>query len=143
MLLRITEKCRMECPHCLVCATPDGKHMSRDLFVKSLEFLDRLGAKCLVISGGEPTDHPMFFEFMDIVKHGLREVFVIITSNGMFLDDDSFVEKMYEITGDGIEDFENPMEVLSAAMDCIGSGYDGNVVVPLLEFAISLLKEKL
>lgn len=55
----------MGCSHCLENATPDGEHMSSETFKKVLNFMERINPTVVLITGGEPTDHPEFFEYME------------------------------------------------------------------------------
>ena len=93
MLIRITQKCSMGCPHCLVNATPDGEHMTLATFKNAITFameVDLLAP--LLISGGEPTEHPQFLEFVDLaLRHNVK---VLIFSNGTFLEDKDYTDKI-------------------------------------------------
>ena len=65
MLIKITDKCSMGCTHCLSDCKPDGKHMSFETFKKVITFhFDRAGNSPILISGGEPTEHPEFEKFI-------------------------------------------------------------------------------
>lgn len=89
MLLKITEKCSMGCTHCMNDAKPDGEHMSIDTLEAALDFLIRNHAyQSIVVSGGEPTEHPLFPFFMGVIimtlsKHNLKS-FITITTNGFW-----------------------------------------------------------
>lgn len=94
MMIKITERCTMGCPHCMNNALPDGKDMSIDVFKKSLEFMrdNGLGAH-IIITGGEPTEHNNFNEIMTTLFDFQREfkcfTFVTITTNGEMILKDS------------------------------------------------------
>jgi uncharacterized radical SAM superfamily Fe-S cluster-containing enzyme len=68
-IIEITNHCNLECPICIV----QNRHnysMTRDEFTK---IIDGLIAKegwldTVNLSGGEPTIHPQFLEFLDIAK---------------------------------------------------------------------------
>lgn len=60
MILMITNKCRMNCSHCMNFSSNDGQHMKVDVIGKSLEFIKEIKPNMLIISGGEPTEHPLF-----------------------------------------------------------------------------------
>lgn len=86
MILLITESCSMGCSHCCMNATKNGKHMEREVFYKALDFYDKFSFPILIVSGGEPTDHPNFEEYMDeIIKRGYE---LIILSNGAWTLDE-------------------------------------------------------
>lgn len=110
----------MGCNHCMVNATPDGAHMTVEVFNKSLDFIERNQLMLLMVSGGEPVDHPQFFELMDLVK-GRDIPAKILLSNGMFLENEEVRTKvlalgmMVQVTNDPryypkrITKFEHPL----------------------------------
>ena len=85
MLLKITTKCSMGCTHCIEDALPDGEDMSIQTFLKAKDFIDRIyhGIRIVMISGGEPTGHPMLMDMVQLLK-GWH---VIVLSNGLFLSE--------------------------------------------------------
>ena len=87
MLIRVTNSCRMSCSHCMVDAKPGGRHMDMSVFAATLDFTSRVGVPLLIISGGEPTDHP---DIVDMLKIGRSTgMLVSVLSNGMFLGEDA------------------------------------------------------
>lgn len=86
MLLSITEKCRMGCSHCMDDARADcDKFMTKEMFEKAVDFNFKYD-KTIGITGGEPTEHPLFWEFMDIVVDKAPDPCAItIMTNGMNL----------------------------------------------------------
>lgn len=68
MLVRITQRCQMQCPHCMVDATPQGAHMSLDTFGHVLDFIRRGGLPIILISGGEPTENPYLMSFLRLTQ---------------------------------------------------------------------------
>ena len=91
MMIKITEKCSMGCTHCMNNATASGKHMDFEIFKDSLNFLkeNNLLFPQIVITGGEPTEHPQFVEFMkylaDFIKSNKILVFVTVATNGFWI----------------------------------------------------------
>jgi hypothetical protein len=83
MLVKITTKCSMGCTHCMEEALPEGECMSMDIFEKTLSFIEKFydGLRIIMISGGEPTEHP---EILKIIKR-VKDWYVILLSNGLFL----------------------------------------------------------
>lgn len=76
----------MQCSHCLADATPTGEHMSVATFVETVAFVERTGFPVMMLSGGEPTEHPNLEEFLDLLQSvGIK---AILLSNGMFLSED-------------------------------------------------------
>lgn len=74
MLIQITNHCTMNCPHCMQNSTENGHHMSEQVFRKVLEFGEWSGAWLYNISGGEPTEHPDFGRFMELLEGHLSKV---------------------------------------------------------------------
>jgi hypothetical protein len=86
----------MECNHCVTNATPDGEHMSIDTFIRTLIFLEKCQSPFIIVSGGEPLEHPKFFELMKMVSD-FKFKMVSILSNGMFLDDNELRERVFSL----------------------------------------------
>lgn len=85
MLFQITNKCLMGCPHCMDDSNPNGGMMDFSTFRKALAFAKDNGVAHVLISGGEPTEHPMLVDFCEeIDKTHIR---FSIASNGMWLGD--------------------------------------------------------
>lgn len=101
MLLKLTTKCNMGCTHCMNDATEKGVDMSIDTLKDTLLFMKKtdIGA-FLVISGGEPMNHPQFFEMIKIILEDYEERFkeilyqVTITTNGEFMNKPENVNKI-------------------------------------------------
>lgn len=88
MLIRVTNACRMGCSHCMVASRPDGDHMSIETFRQAMNLVERIGIpEPLLVSGGEPTDHPRLEELLSIARHA--SMFTLLLSNGLFLTQDS------------------------------------------------------
>jgi MoaA/NifB/PqqE/SkfB family radical SAM enzyme len=95
MLVRITNSCRMGCSHCMIDATSEGQHMSIEMFGRVLEFIKKNNFMAVMISGGEPLDHPDFFTIANMAKEsGLVS---LILSNGMFLEDAELRDKVLSL----------------------------------------------
>ena len=85
MLLKITESCSMGCKHCMNDARPSDKHMTKETletfckFVKQFEF-----SVPVVVSGGEPTEHP---DFEGVIRELVVETRqpIIVTTNGVWM----------------------------------------------------------
>lgn len=148
MLVRITNACRMNCSHCMINAVPNGEHMSMETFDDTLEFIKDVGIPIIMLSGGEPLEHPQFFEIAEKVKRaGLHGA---ILSNGMFLSDTSLRERVLalgmtvQVTNDpryypeGIEEFDHPLlayehqlRVLTPLGRAVGGGFEFNRLSPM------------
>jgi len=98
MILRITNKCHMGCSHCFDNASPEGKHMDFDTFRNSLKFISRSTAKMILLTGGEPSEHPQFIEIAELLKRKMaRPELMIIASNGMFLHNKKYTEEILSL----------------------------------------------
>lgn len=86
MLIQITNKCRMMCPHCMNESCPDGEIMDDATFGNVLKLARDNGCRHLTISGGEPTEHPGFLDFCK--RCSRAGISFSICTNGMWLGDD-------------------------------------------------------
>jgi Radical SAM superfamily len=86
MLVRITNHCRMGCVHCMTESTPSGEHMTDQTFADALRLTSAVGLPVMLLSGGEPTDHPKIEAFIRASK--ACDMHTTVLSNGMFLTED-------------------------------------------------------
>lgn len=84
----------MGCPHCMQNSTEDPQHMSMEAVKRTLEFAEWSHAFAILISGGEPTEHPQFFEIAEMFS---KFPIVAIISNGDFISDPDKTAKMKEL----------------------------------------------
>lgn len=70
-ILEINDKCDLTCPVCIV-RNQWHYEMSMEEFKRSVDFLIEAEGELpiLLLSGGEPTIHPLFFDFCDYVLRG-------------------------------------------------------------------------
>ncbi len=111
MLIQITNRCQEGCRHCLQNALPDGPHMTEATFRRAIEFGRFLKNPLYVISGGEPTEHPQFFEFCKMLDRLIgKEAHFSITSNGMWYPEQKeMVEKLSRFKSyAGMQVYSNP-----------------------------------
>lgn len=94
MLIQITNTCRMGCSHCMERSSEEAAHMRMDTVDMAVEFAKRSNAHVILLSGGEPTEHPLF---KDIVKKFLEFPMVTIISNGMWIEDKEKTQDMQRI----------------------------------------------
>ena len=87
MLLQITNTCHEVCPHCMQCSKPGEPQMSNDLLPYVVNFYRFINAPILVISGGEPTEHPDFVKICEYFAFagGVR---FSVCSNGTWVFDE-------------------------------------------------------
>lgn len=68
----------------MVNASPDGEHMTMETFRKVIGFIKANTLPLIMVSGGEPMEHPQALEFLAMAK---KELHVVMLSNGMFVSD--------------------------------------------------------
>lgn len=84
MMIKITEHCSMGCTHCMNAAIPNNVHMEFDMFKKAVDFQNNYGGSMMLLTGGEPTEHPEFERFLEYsIEHALA--FITIATNGIWL----------------------------------------------------------
>lgn len=98
MLVRITNKCFMECDHCMNESDSNGDHMTDDIYTACLDFISKYENK-IFISGGEPTEHPCFIDYVKIAQeHGFN---VQVGSNGMFFNkSEEYINQIMNLNAD-------------------------------------------
>lgn len=100
MLLKITEKCSMGCTHCMNNATPDGKHMTMETLNDVLDFvIGNQAYERLLVTGGEPTEHPEFVKMIETIidklaSTGYAVVLTILTNGFWCLDNVEACKKL-------------------------------------------------
>lgn len=96
MVIKITDYCTMGCPHCMQNSTPGGKHMSFDVFKDAIAFAGECltNGNAILISGGEPLEHPEFFKFLDYTLKELPGKLIYVLTNGLLLNDDVACEEL-------------------------------------------------
>ena len=110
MMVQITNRCRMACPHCLDAATPDGGLMDEATFGNALKLARDTQCPILTISGGEPSEHPLFLDFCKRTSNA--GLMFGIATNGMWLGDQSAewrMERIAKLNGfAGAQVYTNP-----------------------------------
>lgn len=86
MVLLITNKCDMQCPHCMQDSNPDGNEIDMKTINDVCDFINRNGILFLIIGGGEPTMHSRFDEIIDTIVNK-TSVRIMVASNGSFFYD--------------------------------------------------------
>lgn len=86
----------MGCIHCLDdCKDSNNSFMSIDTFKRSLDFINKNNFMVILISGGEPLEHPQFFEIAELaIKSKLK---IVILSNGMWIENEDIRKKVLDL----------------------------------------------
>jgi sulfatase maturation enzyme AslB (radical SAM superfamily) len=110
MNIEVTTRCNMKCAHCARSCTEKGEDMSPHTFTAAMEFCKQLRDLCgcnrdsispasirIVLSGGEPTIHPKFWDFVKIALDTIgMPVDVGVSTNGKRTEDALRLAKMAE-----------------------------------------------
>ncbi len=84
VILNLTTKCNLSCKHCFGDYV-GGKEFNFDQLKRIVDELVKNEVFYVNITGGEPTQHPFFKEFIDYL--GEKGVFFMLTTNGIFSKD--------------------------------------------------------
>ena len=87
MLIQITNRCHMGCPHCMQDAKPRGKHMTEETFEQVVEFCRQARPLVVSVTGGEPTEHPQWLPMTKTLLELPTKPMVIIITNGEWIED--------------------------------------------------------
>lgn len=87
MLIKLTSKCTMGCPHCMEDAQETGKMMTLETFKNTVNFGKYIGHAHFLLSGGEPTENEHIVEMCEWLDMSTGCNFSIV-SNGMWLKDE-------------------------------------------------------
>lgn len=96
MLLCITDRCCEQCTHCFREAHPAGLHMDNRVWIATLDFIKRSRINIVLVSGGEPTEHPRFEGMVEELLQ-LPIATACILSNGSFIFDDVRRKKVFRL----------------------------------------------
>ena len=93
----ITNRCQMDCPHCMQDAKPDGMLMTDETFEKVLDFCREAKPLVVSVTGGEPTEHPRWAEMTRELLLVKPVALVNILTNGAWIEDNSERLKMAKL----------------------------------------------
>jgi tetraether lipid synthase len=94
-IIEITNHCNLECPICIV-QNRNNYHMSREEFVAVLDGLVRKEGtiETVALSGGEPTLHPEFLDFLDLARRPEISRISISTNGLRIATDEEFCREL-------------------------------------------------
>ena len=87
MLIQITNRCHMGCPHCMQDSNSRGKHMTKETFEQVLAFCEQAQPPVVNITGGEPSEHPGFLEMTKALLNIKSVRILTIITNGAWIED--------------------------------------------------------
>ncbi len=85
----------MECPHCMQDSKPEPMHMSQETLDQVIQHAKEAGVHAILISGGEPTEHPQFKEITERIISEFPMIGII--SNGQWIDDPEKTKILQEL----------------------------------------------
>lgn len=87
MLIQITNRCHMGCPHCMQESSPRGKNMTEETFGQVLDFVREAKPMVVNVTGGEPLEHPQWRAFVKAILDIKGVAIVAILTNGYWIED--------------------------------------------------------
>jgi molybdenum cofactor biosynthesis enzyme MoaA len=90
-LFRLGEQCNNDCPMCSNSGRAQAFFQSADVLVGRVEFLANSGFKKVVVTGGEPTIHPGFWEIITALNE--HDIAWDINSHGRTFSDPEFAAR--------------------------------------------------
>lgn len=72
MLFCITNKCSMGCPHCMSDCKPEGQLLDKNDLMPFINFFNFMRFRTLLISSGEPTEHPDFSYIVETIVEKMQ-----------------------------------------------------------------------
>lgn len=85
----LTHTCNLKCKHCCNSTRNDMATLSSVAIDKFQSIASEYGLTNSVLTGGEPTMHPDFWEILDCVA---RYGSVVVTTNGTYLKSEEYIE---------------------------------------------------
>ena len=98
--LLLTTRCNMRCPHCCANAKSDAVEnidLPTHIWIDAIEQLIKMGVQTFTLTGGEPTLHKGFMEFIRIINSSTAHC--AITTNAFFIDE-SFIANLLSLNLD-------------------------------------------
>lgn len=87
MLIQITNRCHMGCPHCMQESGPRGRHMTDETFEQVLAFCREAKPMVINVTGGEPSEHPKMLQYVRELLNIRSVVVLSIITNGAWIED--------------------------------------------------------
>ncbi len=88
MLIQITNRCHMGCPHCMQDSKPKGKHMTDETFDQVMDFCIEARPLVVGVTGGEPTEHPNWLGYAKTLFTLPSVKVLTVFTNGAWIEDD-------------------------------------------------------
>lgn len=113
MLIMITNSCHMGCKHCMQDAKPGGMLMTQNTFEQVVDFCREARPLVVSVTGGEPTEHPLWAEMTRTLLQVKGVAMVNILTNGAWIEDKEQRLKMARLVRDAkgrvkVQVYSNP-----------------------------------
>ncbi len=86
MIISLCERCSEGCSHCFINSLPRSPVMSEETLTQTLNFLEWMNLPAILISGGEFSEHPHYFDYVSRLFDSNR---ALLLSNGSWFYDDN------------------------------------------------------
>jgi hypothetical protein len=88
MIISLTERCSEGCSHCFINSLPRSNTMTEETLANVIKFTSKMTNKSFLISGGEFTEHPDFYDFtVQILQSQPRKFFQLLSNGSWFFDE--------------------------------------------------------
>ena len=87
----------MECPHCMSDCKPEGQLLDKNDLMPFVNFFNFMRFRTLLISGGEPTEHPDFSYIVETLAEKCKPLAMVIISNGSFVEDEKRLSEVVRL----------------------------------------------
>ncbi len=86
--IMLTYGCNLKCPYCFANEFVNKKssYITEEAFIKAVEFLTRESNNRIGLIGGEPTLHPQFKDYLELLISNRNVSEVTVYTNGILLD---------------------------------------------------------
>ncbi len=93
MYVQITTRCNMVCAHCCYSCKAVGVDMSEEIFILACKLAQKLNMH-IDLGGGEPTVHPLFWNFVGIALQYQSDNYICVATNGKRAEDALMLAKL-------------------------------------------------
>lgn len=94
--LILTQKCNFTCAHCMWSCNSKGSHMTEEVFMKSLSYVQK--ARAVNVVGGEPSLHPRCGNYMRMIVSVVKQMRFV--TNGSLIKRSGFITQALIISSE-------------------------------------------
>lgn len=133
-LFRLGEACNHDCPMCSNSGRPEAFFVQQDDLLRRVDFVANAGLRRVVLTGGEPTIHPAFWQVVAALQ--ARGMVWDINSNGSRFADGAFAARAVE---EGLQRAIISLHSLDETKSCTISGIKAKGHAAILQGVGNLL----